>query len=63
VPFVIKAELPKDGFGEAFVHESDGSGFRLLSPGRQRWYQQNGWGRTVAPSMQATRVRESNFCF
>jgi hypothetical protein len=44
VPFVVKAELPKDGFGEAFVYESDGSGFRLLSPGRQRWYQQNGWG-------------------
>ena len=43
VPFVVKAEPPKDGFGEAFAYESDGKEFRLLSPGRQRWWQQNGW--------------------
>jgi hypothetical protein len=63
VPFVIKAELPKDGFGEAFVDESDGSGFRLLSPDRQRWYQQNDWGRTVAAVDAGYPRAGINFCF
>jgi len=44
VPFVRKAEPPKDGWGEEFVYESNNGGFRILSPGRQRWYQQNNWG-------------------
>ena len=43
VPLVRLTEPPKDGWGEVFVYESDGSGFRILSSGRQRWYQQNGW--------------------
>ena len=42
-PFLPKMEPPKDGWGEAFVYESDGSGFRILSPGRQRWYEEKGW--------------------
>jgi hypothetical protein len=45
-PFIARSELPSDGFGEAFRYESDGTGFALRSPGRERWYRQNGWGST-----------------
>jgi hypothetical protein len=63
LPFIAKAEPPKDGFGEAFVYESDASGFRLVSPGRERWYEQKGRASTSCAVDAGYPQSGINLCF